>query len=193
MLSAALSSGIGAVLVLAGVPKVGDRARMTRAVRGYRLLPDSFAPVVGAGLPWLEIVLGVALVLGVAPRITGAVAAALFAAFFVALTVNLVRGRRDLDCGCFAFGAGAEEIAHIGWWHASRAAALAIAAAVVAGSPALSGVERAAGAGIGIFVVAVVAVGVYARSVMSLGRRPVDDYLSAAAVELRAVSSLSRY
>ena len=42
MLSAALSSGIGAVLVLAGVPKVGDRARMTRDYEAlYRACMDA--------------------------------------------------------------------------------------------------------------------------------------------------------
>ncbi len=193
MLWAALSSALGATLLWAGVPKVGDRARLTRAVRGYRLLPDALAPWIATVLPWVEIVLGAALVIGGAPRLAGAAAAALFAVFFAALTVNLARGRRDLDCGCFAFAAGGDEVARIGWWHAVRAAVLAISAAVLVTTPPLSGFDRAAGAGIGLFAVAVLGVGLYARSVMSLGRRPVDDYLTDAAIELRAVSALSRY
>lgn len=193
MLWAALSSGLGAVLVMAGVPKARDRTRTTRSVRGFQLLPDSAASVVGTVLPWLEIVLGVVLIVGVANLVAGIAAAALFAAFFLALAVNLVRDRRDLDCGCFAFGAGSDEVAHIRWWHAVRTAVFALTAVLVAAVPPLSLVERVAGAGIGVFAIAVIGVGIYARSVMSLGRRPVDDYLSAAAIEMRAVSSLSRY
>ncbi|MGI5221536.1 MauE/DoxX family redox-associated membrane protein [Nocardia sp. CA-290969] len=193
MLWAALAGAVGTVLVIAGVPKTVDRARTERSVRGYRLLPDPLVVVVAAVLPWAEIVVGAALVSGLVPRVTGSAAAALFVVFFLALTVNLLRGRRDLDCGCFAFAAGGAEIAHIGWWHAIRAAGLAVAAVLVAAAPAITVVERAAGAGIGVFGVAVAAVGLYARSVMAFGRRPVDDYLTPAAVQLRAVSSLSRY
>lgn len=190
---AALASAIGAVLMVAGIPKIGDLERMTRAVRGYRILPDALTPVVATVLPWVEIVLGAALVLGVAPALAGAAAAVVFATFFVALTVNLARGRRELECGCFAFGAGREEIAHIGWWHAARAAGLAAAAAVTVATPATTWLDRATGAGIGLLVVAVIMVGGYARSVMTPGHRPVDDYLTDAAIELRAVSTLSRY
>ncbi|MEU4312162.1 MauE/DoxX family redox-associated membrane protein [Nocardia sp. NPDC024068] len=193
MLWAALAGAVGTVLVIAGVPKVADRARMERSVRGYRLLPDPLVPVVAAALPWAEIVLGAALVLGVVPRVSGFAAAGLFLAFFLALTVNLLRGRRDLDCGCFAFAADRGEVAHIGWWHALRAAGLTVAAVLVAVAPVPTVAERAAGAGTGVFAVAVVAVGLYARSVMSFGRRPVDDYLTPAAVRLRAVPAPSRY
>ncbi|WP_063130262.1 MauE/DoxX family redox-associated membrane protein [Nocardia fusca] len=193
MLWAALAGAVGTVLVIAGVPKAGDLARTERSVRGYRLLPDPLVPVVAAVLPWVEIVLGAALVLGLVPRATGSAAAALFVVFFLALTVNLLRGRRDLDCGCFAFAASEAEIAQIGWRHALRAAGLAVAAVLVAAAPVPTVFERAAGAGIGVFAVTVAAVGLYVRSVMAFGRRPVDDYLTPAAVRLRAVSASSRY
>lgn len=193
MLWAALSGIVGAVLLVAGIPKVRDSDAMVRAVRGYKVLPDGAATVVGRTLPWVEIVLGTSLLLGVAPAVTGAAAAAMFAAFVAGLTINLLRGRRDLDCGCFAFSAGDSEIAHIGWWHSARAAAFATVAAVVTLTPEVGAISRIAGTGIALFVVGLVCVGVYARSVMSLGRRPIDDYLTNAAIELRAVSSVSRY
>ena len=193
MLWAALSSAVGAVLLVAGLPKVRDRELMIRVVRGYRVLPDGMASIAGTLLPWVEIVLGLALVLGVAPRVSGYLAAALFAVFLVGLSVNLIRGRRDLDCGCFAFGGGADEIEHIGWLHSARAAAFALASAATAFTPAVAVLDRVAGAGIGLFAVAVVCVGLYVRSFMSMGRRPIDDYLTNAAIEMRAVSSISRY
>lgn len=193
MLWAALSSLVGAVLLVAGVPKVRDRERMIRVVRGYKMLPDGMAVVVGTVLPWIEIVLGIALITGTAPSISGSLAAALFVVFFLGLSVNLIRGRRELDCGCFAFGGGADEIEHIGWWHSARASAFALASASTMLSPDITALDRVAGAGIGMFAVAVVCVGLYVRSFMSFGRRPIDDYLTNAAIEMRAVSSISRY
>ncbi|MDJ0395103.1 MauE/DoxX family redox-associated membrane protein [Rhodococcus sp. G-MC3] len=193
MLFAALSSAVGAVLLVAGIPKVRDRDRMARVVRGYKLLPDGVAPVAGALLPWIEIVIGTALVLGIAPVASGTLAACLFVAFFAGLSINLIRGRNDLDCGCFAFGGGSDEVGHIGWWHSARAAALAAAGIAVTFTPAMGTFERIGGAAIGLLAVTVVCVGVYARSVMSFGRRPIDQYLSNAATEMRAVSYISRY
>lgn len=193
MVWAALSSVIGAVLLVAGLPKVRDRARMIRVVRGYKVLPDGVAAVVGSALPYVEILLGIALILGIVPALTGSLSALLFAAFFVGLTINLIRGRRELDCGCFAFGGGTDEIEHIGWWHSTRAATLAIAGSAVALAPSITVVERITGAGVGVFAVTVVCVGLYVRSFMSFGRRPIDDYLTNAAIEMRAVSTISRY
>jgi hypothetical protein len=193
MLWAALSSIVGGILLVAGVPKLKDDGRTVRAVKGYRLLPDAAATVVGRTLPAAEVAVGCVLVLGIAPFLSGLAAAALFAAFFVGLAVNLARGRRDLDCGCFAFAAGGDEIPHIGWWHAARAAGFALAATVVTATPQLGVVDRVAGAAVGLFVVGMVCVALYARSVMSFGRRPIDNYLTNAAIEFRATSSVSRY
>lgn len=193
MLWATLSSVVGAVLLVAGVPKVGDRERMTRVVRGYQLLPGGAAAAVGAVLPWVEIAVGTALIAGIAPVAAGILGTALFTAFFTGLTINLLRGRRELDCGCFAFGSGDDEIERIGWWHSVRAAAFALASAAVIVTPDLTALDRVTGGGAGLFAVAVVSVGLYARSVMSFGRRPIDDYLSNAAIEMRAAASASRY
>ncbi|MBM7415780.1 MULTISPECIES: MauE/DoxX family redox-associated membrane protein [Nocardiaceae] len=193
MLWAAISSLVGGILLVAGVPKLNDGGRTVRAVRGFRLLPEALVSPVGRALPAVEVIVGAALVFGVAPLVSGSAAIVLFASFAVGLTVNLLRGRRDLDCGCFAFAAGTDEIPHIGWWHVARAAMLTLLSAAVVLAPTVTTVDRIAGTGIGLFVVATACVAVYARSVMSFGRRPIDDYLTNAAIEYRAGSSISRY
>ncbi len=119
------------MLLLAGVPKVRDRESLLRVVRGYRILPAPLERLVAATLPSVEIALGVALIAGFAPRIAAAVATVLFTGFCVGLTVNLLRGRRELDCGCFAFG-NEREAPRIGWFHAVRAATLAVVAGALA-------------------------------------------------------------
>ncbi|MGW9564706.1 MauE/DoxX family redox-associated membrane protein [Prescottella equi] len=194
MLWTMIAAAVGGVLLLAGAPKVRDREGLLRVVRGYRILPASLERLVAATLPSVEIALGVALIAGFAPRIAAAVATVLFTGFCVGLTVNLLRGRRELDCGCFAFG-NEGEAPRIGWFHAVRAATLAVVAGALAAttSTAPTPAEHVlAVAGVLVVLAAIVAA-VQLRSVVHLGRRPVDAHLSKASIELRVASAISRY
>ncbi len=94
---------LGGVLVVAGASKVGDLAASGRAVAAYRLLPHDVATFLGAVLPFVEIALGVLLILGLATRLAGVVAAILFIAFIAGIVSAWARGLR-IDCGCFGGG-----------------------------------------------------------------------------------------
>jgi uncharacterized membrane protein YphA (DoxX/SURF4 family) len=67
----------------------------------YRLLPEALIGIVAAALPPLEALLGAALLLGIATPWSEAAAAALLVVFAAAMGINLIRGRSDIDCGCF--------------------------------------------------------------------------------------------
>lgn len=92
-----------AVFAYAGAAKIGDPAGGMRAVRAYRILPESLVHPVAYGLPAFEIVLAVLLFLGVATRFVGAIAAALLAVFIGGVASAGLRGLR-IDCGCFGGG-----------------------------------------------------------------------------------------
>jgi uncharacterized membrane protein YphA (DoxX/SURF4 family) len=94
---------IGGVWIAAGLTKITDLDASVRAVRAYRLLPEVMAQVVGAGLPLLEILLGVLLVIGIGVRATAVVSAVLMVVYMAAITSAWVRGLR-IDCGCFGSG-----------------------------------------------------------------------------------------
>ncbi|MEV0034369.1 MauE/DoxX family redox-associated membrane protein, partial [Nocardia sp. NPDC050793] len=136
---------------------------------------------------------GTALILGIAGVWAASGAALLFAAFTFGLTVNLARGRRDLDCGCFAFSA--HEVPRIGWFHAARAASFAVTALVLAAThpSGIAPLEQLIGASAGLLIVLAVVAVVQIRSVVHFGRRPVDDYLTSGSIRLRAVSTESKY
>lgn len=193
MLWAMVASILGGTLLLAGIPKLRDRDGLLTLVKGYRLLPDRMERVVAGALPPVEVLVGTALILGVAGRWAAAGAALLFTAFAFGLTVNLARGRRDLDCGCFAFSA--HEVPRIGWFHAGRAASFAVAALVLAVThpSGIAPLEQLIGASAGLLTVLAVVAVVQIRSVVHFGRRPVDDYLTSASIRLRAVSTESKY
>jgi uncharacterized membrane protein YphA (DoxX/SURF4 family) len=94
---------VAGVLIVAGWLKIGNPALSVRAVEAYELLPGSVATVVGHGLPILEIVIGVLLVVGLLTRAAGIVSALLMLAFVIGIAAAWARGLR-IDCGCFGGG-----------------------------------------------------------------------------------------
>jgi uncharacterized membrane protein YphA (DoxX/SURF4 family) len=70
-------------------------------VANYRLLPRALIPAVAYALPPLEALIGACLLLGVAAPWAPLAAAVLLGVFAIAMTVNLLRGRSHIDCGCF--------------------------------------------------------------------------------------------
>ncbi|MFD1812405.1 MauE/DoxX family redox-associated membrane protein [Rhodococcus gannanensis] len=189
-----VASILGGTLLLAGVPKLGDRDGLLTVVKGYRLLPAPAERTVAATLPFVEVVIGVLLIAGLGGRWTAAAATVLFTGFLTGLTVNLARGRRDLDCGCFAFGTG-HEVPQIGWFHAGRAGLFAVASAALTAVPApdVTPVGRLVGVAGGLLLLLAVVVVAQIRAVVHLGRRPVDDYLTSASIRLRAADAVSKY
>jgi Methylamine utilisation protein MauE len=97
---------VGWLLVVASIPKLSTLNDFQQAVANYEILSPRQLPAFARGLPVLELVTGVALLVGLNLRLAGAIAATMFAGFSVAVVVNLLRGRR-IDCGCSGGGGGA--------------------------------------------------------------------------------------
>ncbi len=94
---------LGAVLVVAGAVKVVDPQASVAAVRAYELLPPGLETAVGWGLPFLELVLGLLLLTGIAVRPTAVATAVLLGLFVTAVASAAARGL-SIDCGCFGGG-----------------------------------------------------------------------------------------
>jgi uncharacterized membrane protein YphA (DoxX/SURF4 family) len=95
--------GLAAVFLTAGGLKVGDLAASGRAVNAYRLMSFDVAKVVGAVQPFLEIALGLLLLIGLAVRLSAAIAAVLLVVFIAGIVSAWARGLQ-IDCGCFSKG-----------------------------------------------------------------------------------------
>ncbi|MFC4145675.1 MauE/DoxX family redox-associated membrane protein [Micromonospora mangrovi] len=102
-LGTAARLGLAAVWLIAGGAKVGDLAGSGRAVNAYRILPYDAATAVGAALPFVELALGVLLLLGLATRLAAGVSAALLMVFITGIASAWSRGLA-IDCGCFGSG-----------------------------------------------------------------------------------------
>ena len=94
---------LGGVFLVAGGLKVIDPQSSVAAVRAYELLPNSLVTIVGWGLPFAEIALGLLLLAGVATRVVAAVTAMLLIIFILAVVSAAARGL-SIDCGCFGGG-----------------------------------------------------------------------------------------
>ncbi len=94
---------LGLVLVVAGGLKISDPNAAIRAVTAYQLLPSDLATLVGYGLPFFEIMLGVLLLVGLATRAAAVTSGVLMVAFIAAVASAWARGL-SIDCGCFGGG-----------------------------------------------------------------------------------------
>lgn len=94
---------LGAVLLVAGALKVPNLPKSAMAVRAYEMLPIPIANFLGYTLPWIEIGLGLLLIVGVTVKISGALGALTMLAFIIAIAQAWARGL-SIDCGCFGGG-----------------------------------------------------------------------------------------
>jgi uncharacterized membrane protein YphA (DoxX/SURF4 family) len=94
---------LGGVMLVAGALKVTDPETAAQAVRAYELLPDSLVQPVGWGLPFLEIAIGLLLIVGFGVRASAAAAGVFLVVFIAAVSSAWARGL-SIDCGCFGGG-----------------------------------------------------------------------------------------
>ena len=94
---------LGGVLLAAGGLKIGNLQKSAMSVRAYELLPTDLANFFGYVLPWIEIGMGLLLIVGAVVSIMGLLGALIMLAFVVAIAQAWARGL-SIDCGCFGGG-----------------------------------------------------------------------------------------
>ena len=121
-----------AIFGWAALSKIGDPAATARAVRAYQLLPEAVVGPVTHALPAFELVLAGLLLVGVAVRVVGLVAASAMAVFIAAVSSAGLRGLR-IDCGCFGGGGATAQTHYL--LDIGRDVVLLLVLAVVARAP----------------------------------------------------------
>lgn len=94
---------LAAVWAWASLSKIGDPRTFVRAVRAYDATPEWLSKAIGYGLPMLELVLAILLLVGLITRYAAAVSAVLFVVFLIGIIQASARGIK-LECGCFGGG-----------------------------------------------------------------------------------------
>ncbi|MFV0633725.1 MauE/DoxX family redox-associated membrane protein [Demequina sp.] len=106
-LSLVVRLSMAGILFAAAIPKLQDIPQSVRAVRAYQLLPESVVPFVGTMLPYVEIALGLLLLLGLFTRTASIIWLAMMAAFLTGVIWAWSTGL-SIDCGCFGGGGEVE-------------------------------------------------------------------------------------
>ncbi len=92
---------LGLVFLAAGTGKVLEPNEFTRALEGLFFTPE-MASIIAHSLPWLEISLGILLVIGIVPKITSAVSIGLISGFIFSNLWLLMGSGAAITCGdCF--------------------------------------------------------------------------------------------
>ncbi|PKN66473.1 MAG: DoxX family protein [Deltaproteobacteria bacterium HGW-Deltaproteobacteria-15] len=105
---------LGVIFIYASIDKILHPENFAKAVYNYQILPHLFINPIAIVLPWLELILGVFLVLGLFREGSVGLVTLLLLVFLGAMAFNLARGL-DIDCGCFGTGIGASGV-HMGWY-----------------------------------------------------------------------------
>jgi hypothetical protein len=100
----ALGLGLGGVFLYAASSKIADPRPLITIIWGYRLLPNGPINMIAIFMPWMELLIGLAMVTGVKRRAGALWAWALLTGFIGALAINAIRGL-DVACGCFSSSA----------------------------------------------------------------------------------------
>jgi uncharacterized membrane protein YphA (DoxX/SURF4 family) len=92
---------LGLTFIYASYNKILFPADFAKIIYGYDLLPAMLINLIAIILPFLELVVALALIFGVYPRSAVLIVNAMLVAFMILLSINLIRGH-EFDCGCFA-------------------------------------------------------------------------------------------
>jgi putative oxidoreductase len=91
---------LGLIFIVASLPKIQDPPSFAHMIYNYRVVPGALINLFALVMPWVELLAGVLLVLGIWTRPARNVVAGLLLVFMTAIAINLIRGNA-VDCGCF--------------------------------------------------------------------------------------------
>lgn len=132
---------LGGIFIVAGASKIGHAAEFAQQIAAFRLLPQLTIAPIAIILPFLEVLLGGYLVIGLFTRIAAWVAAVLLLVFDGAIASAVLRGL-SLSCGCF----GPNDKSVTSWAEVGRDAVFVALAIIVAlRAPGMLALDRRIG------------------------------------------------
>ena len=92
---------LGITFIYASYYKILSPTDFAKMVYGYNLFPEVLINLIAIFLPFIELISGLSLLLGIYPRSAALIINGLLLAFIILLTINIIRGH-EFDCGCFS-------------------------------------------------------------------------------------------
>jgi len=95
-----VSVGFSLLFLLAAADKLTSFQKFKVTLADYQLLPQALHGVAARLIPLVEIGLGISWLLSVPSSYVSVASAVLLYVYMVAISINLMRGRSHIDCGC---------------------------------------------------------------------------------------------
>ena len=96
---------LGITFIWASIDKIANPGGFALSIYNYRMLPHETINLMAIVMPWLELVTGILIIIGVFMRGSAFWIGLMLLVFIVALSSALARGL-DIDCGCFSVDGG---------------------------------------------------------------------------------------
>ena len=94
---------LGITFIYASYYKIMSPTDFAKIIYGYNLFPEVLINLIAIVLPFVELISGLSLLIGIYPRSAALIINGLLLAFIFILTINIIRGY-EFDCGCFSAG-----------------------------------------------------------------------------------------
>lgn len=91
---------LGILFVAAALPKIIDPPGFAQMIYNYKMVPPALLNSMALMLPWLELLCGIALILGIWRRTATILTGLMLLTFIAAIGINLARNN-PVNCGCF--------------------------------------------------------------------------------------------
>ena len=90
---------VGFVFLSFGLEKIVDPTKFAKEMLNYQILPYFSANIFALILPWIEVISGLLLILGIKIKANSTIISGLLLIFIFAVSLALIRGL-DINCGC---------------------------------------------------------------------------------------------
>ena len=90
---------VGFVFLSFGASKIAIADKFANEIGNYSLMPEFSLNFFALILPWIEVVVGIMMILGVRLRANAVISIGLLSVFILAVISAMIRGL-DINCGC---------------------------------------------------------------------------------------------
>jgi uncharacterized membrane protein YphA (DoxX/SURF4 family) len=91
---------LGLIFIFAAIEKIAIPENFSVSIANYKLFPSEFINIPAIIIPWIELISGILLLLGISVKENSAIITCLLCVFTIVITISLFRGL-NIDCGCF--------------------------------------------------------------------------------------------